>query len=84
MTRSCMCSRFTIASSEEDVSQLQKNLQKYAEHPFSWKSLFKCSICGQFWEKNYPAAGDVCCVEPELHRVKIENYLEEYHLNQKI
>lgn len=82
MLNTCRCLELITAVSEENIQAVEKILEKHADHPSAWKTLYRCSICGQFWEKSYPAAGDVCCVEPEFHKIKIENYIDEYGLNR--
>jgi len=44
----------------------------------SWDSLYRCRVCGQYWEMNYPGAGDVCCVEPTVQKMSPASADEKY------
>lgn len=76
----CHCKTTPMLSNEEAVEMAEKQLIKIKNFPDAWKMLYQCSACLQYWELSYPAAGDVCCVEPELCKLSLETAKADYHL----
>ena len=66
--------------SNEPAIQMTDKLTKIKDFPTEWKMLYQCSACKQYWELSYPAAGDVCCVEPELSKISPDSAKSDYAL----
>ena len=74
----CECGKVEKLSGEEMFELSGRLLRKIKEQKTSWKELYQCTNCGQHWELSYPAAGDVCCVEPEFQRLSESDAKSEY------
>lgn len=77
--KKCDCEKIKSLSNEPAIEMTEK-LTKIKDFPTEWKMLYQCPECQQYWELSYPAAGDVCCVEPELSKMSPEAAKSEYVL----
>lgn len=74
----CVCEGIRRKSGVSAEQEIEKHLEKMNSQKHSWNELYRCTHCGTYWEKSFPGAGDVCCVEPELQRLSKEAAAEAY------
>ena len=77
MSEKCDC-HLIFDSSENLEEKVKMHLKKVKDAKQTWNVLHCCRVCGQYWEVSYPAAGDVCCVEPQILKLTEKEAREIY------
>ena len=79
IANNCICLKEGLLTADAAVKALEE-FRRAGENSQSWDELYQCPSCGQYWEATYPAAGEVCCVEPQLIKLSPEEAKSRYKI----
>ncbi len=75
----CECYTSAALTTDEKAVKKAEGLLAFVKYALeSWDCLYRCKVCGQYWEIAYPGAGDVCCVDSSLQKMSNAQASEKY------
>lgn len=74
----CQCYTTPVITNDQAVRKAEGEFAFVRLARNSWDSLYRCKVCGQYWEVSSPGAGDVCCVESFLSKITNAEAEEKY------